>query len=78
MPKNTISVTRPGRYGNPYPLSEYSMEDSLRLCREYFEARLKEDPDFFEPARNKNVACFCKVSDACHGDIVLELANKLN
>ena len=26
--------------------------------------------------RGKNVACFCGVGDPCHGDVLLEIANK--
>lgn len=29
-----------------------------------------------ERARGKNVACFCGLGDPCHGDVVLELANR--
>lgn len=76
MPPNTISVTRPGRYGNPYSLADYDMEDSLKFCREYFEGQLKDDPTFFDSAKDKDVACFCKQGHRCHGDIVLELANR--
>lgn len=26
--------------------------------------------------KNKNVACFCGLDEECHGDVLLELANR--
>jgi hypothetical protein len=26
--------------------------------------------------RGKNLACFCKIGEPCHADVLLELANK--
>jgi hypothetical protein len=30
-PDNTVVVSRPGRWGNPYPVGTYGLETSLRL-----------------------------------------------
>lgn len=32
-PENTVGVTRPSRWGNPFPVSEYGLELSLALFR---------------------------------------------
>lgn len=85
MPANTISVTRPGRFGNPFVIGddyedkdfnevEVTRENCLAFFRSYAEGRLKEDPAWLEPLRGKDVACFCKLESNCHGDILLELA----
>jgi hypothetical protein len=34
MPPNTVSVARPGRWGNPYPVIDYGLALSLRLFKE--------------------------------------------
>lgn len=93
-----ISVTRPGKYGNPYfpgcgigfggfdqnmrPV-HWALEtgtDMVRHFREYIRLMKRDQPQEFEayigPLRGKNIACWCKIGDPCHGDILLELANE--
>lgn len=97
MPLNTVSVTRPGKYGNPYypgcglgfggfdeamqPV-HWRLEtpaDAVRHFREYMRLMKRDEPQRFEelvaPLRGKNVACFCRADEPCHGDVWLELAN---
>ena len=82
MPPNTISVTRPGKYGNPYVIGEMfqgeqiTRKSCLDFFRKYAEIKLQVDPNWLEPLRGKDLACWCKPEDPCHGDIVLELANR--
>lgn len=97
MPENTVSVTRPGKWGNPFkvnmPVPEEwvsklnhddhfhfmkfecgyvdGAENAVWLFRHYVAPTL----DLTE-LRGKNLACFCKIGDACHADVLLELANK--
>jgi hypothetical protein len=33
MPQNAVSVTRPGRFGNPYPVARFGLDLSLDLFR---------------------------------------------
>jgi hypothetical protein len=75
LPPNTRLVTRAGRslgYGNPYSVKEYGREESLRLYRIYLMTRLYEDPAFLEPLKGYNLACYCKLDEPCHADIILE------
>ncbi|HEY0220012.1 MAG TPA: DUF4326 domain-containing protein [Afipia sp.] len=37
MPPNTVSVTRPGKWGNPYRVLNGDVERSVRLFRRLFE-----------------------------------------
>jgi len=82
MPPNTVSVTRPGRWGNPFkigdglpgmPSTKMDAVDAV-MCFELFipqfavEAARKE-------LRGKNLACFCALDQPCHADVLLELAN---
>jgi hypothetical protein len=82
MPPNTVSVTRPGRWGNPYkagdpmdgfPHIKIDAAEAVKLFRHRM-------PDFTrEAARRelagKNLACWCHLDQPCHADVLLELAN---
>jgi hypothetical protein len=35
MPPGGVSVARPTRWGNPYPVEEYGLGEVLRLFREH-------------------------------------------
>ena len=78
MPANTVIVHRPSKWGNPFKADEHGRawavdqyrnwitnhEDGLRLLVAIGELR------------GRNLACFCPLDGPCHGDILLELANK--
>lgn len=82
LPPNTVSVTRPGRWGNPYKIGDdvpglkdcpMDAQDAV-FCFQLF------IPDFTVEAarkelRGKNLACFCALDQPCHADVLLELAN---
>lgn len=92
MPKNTISIARPGRYGNPYRIVEtgtglfnvyngsmliawaISKDMALDLSLEKYEEGLNHE-EIKKELKGKNVACFCKTTERCHGDILLKIAN---
>lgn len=74
MPPNTVSVTRPGRYGNPYRVGP---DGTAQECVDKFRANM---PEFAKEAyrnelRGKNLACFCPLDQPCHADVLLEFAN---
>jgi hypothetical protein len=56
-----------------------SAEDAVELFRRacmYHFARSDDSVDMLLRLRGKNLACFCKPGDACHADVLLELANR--
>lgn len=105
MPNNTVSVTRPGKWGNPFKIGgrykwgglvktgidgamlfmEAFVEDprfttittaeqAIDWYRKYIERRgLHEEVK--KELRGKNLACFCKIGEPCHADVLLEIAN---
>lgn len=88
MPENAVSVTRPGKYGNPYKVGQRVEEDTVpngywfideATCLELFENHvnmmLLDDPHWLDPLRGKDLACFCPLSSPCHADVLLRLAN---
>lgn len=85
MPPNTVSVTRPGRWGNPWKVGQVrgyigdvpqiaTAEDCVELFRCY--AMDPDEPMDVSPLRGKNLACWCAIGQPCHGDVLLEIANR--
>jgi hypothetical protein len=70
MPPNTASVTRPGKWGNPYTVEEYGRDQAIRLYREWLVGK-----DLSE-LHGKDLACYCRLDEPCHADVLLELANR--
>jgi hypothetical protein len=115
LPPNTVCVTRPGRWGNPFVVGGFfCIGDSDPKYRGAFRFAWTQAADseiaartpgrftliqdkahavaFFERLcatgfysakelavlRGKNLACWCRVGDPCHGDVLLRLANVAN
>lgn len=83
MPDNTVSVARPGKWGNPWAVSD---ELPVSLAVRAFSNMLKDpelrasvnypsDDEIRAELGGKNLACWCREGEACHGDVLLELAN---
>lgn len=86
MPENTVSVTRPGKWGNPFKVGDtirdpitgeikrylQTLEDVLAWYRNYLRYRQID----LSELKGKNLACFCPLDKPCHADVLLELANK--
>ena len=80
MPPNTVSVTRPGMWGNPWRVG---VDGSAAECVEKYRAKIASNmwtfptaKDIQQALRGKNLACFCALDQPCHADVLLELANK--
>ncbi|WP_108397598.1 DUF4326 domain-containing protein [Devosia submarina] len=88
MPENTVSVGRPGMWGNPFavgapgPLGRTAHDRGGAVG---FFRQMMEDPELLaaagypadlSPLRGKNLACWCSLDGPCHADVLLELANK--
>lgn len=70
MPPNTVKVTRPGKWGNPFVVGKHgSAEDCVRRFRNYIRGV------DCSALRGKTLACFCALSQPCHADVLLEIAN---
>jgi len=90
MPPNTVSVARPGRWGNPCRIGmyrNYGRADAVRDFRRWldrepgvrsFEIAFGKPPSIETiraELRGKNLACFCPLDQPCHADVLLEIAN---
>ncbi len=79
MPPNTVSVTRPGKWSNPFKVGvgEFRDIDScLRAYREYLMDCIDCGLLDVSEIRGKDLACFCSLEQKCHADILIEIANK--
>ena len=91
MPEGTVTVTRPSRWGNPFPVGrrvdvwydaktynvQLDVEASLALYRMWFyEHSLSWLSDCVKAREGKDLACWCKLSARCHADFLLEYVNK--
>lgn len=98
MPVDTVSVTRPGKFGNPFTIqaaidSGYANPDTAqrfivdcfrdwigpsRSGRDWWQGpesdrRRKAILDGLSTLRGKNLACWCKIGEPCHADVLLDL-----
>ena len=75
-PAGAVVVSRPTRWGNPYPVARYGRDQAVAMFRGY----LADHPELVEAARQelagKDLACWCKPGELCHADIWLEVANE--
>ena len=79
MPPNTINVTRPSKYGNPFVVGR---DGTAAECKEKYriliETNIWSTPnrlDIQKDLRGKNLACWCRMDMPCHADVLLEIAN---
>lgn len=97
LPAGAKKVDRTTRYDNPFKVGDwvdYENREGLmsgvkihspRLALNLFEALLiraiEDNPDFLEPLRARDLACWCKLPaggepDLCHAAILLKYANR--
>lgn len=75
LPPNAICVTRPGRWGNPFP-------EPLAFAAWLESFSPQALAAYLAPLRDKDLACWCPLVDhegqlvPCHRDVLLRLANR--
>jgi hypothetical protein len=79
LPPNTVVVSRPSKWGNPFKATDYY---SVAQAVEDYWGWLLFDTDgqkVLEAARRelrgKNLACWCEAGSPCHADALLELVS---
>jgi Domain of unknown function (DUF4326) len=86
MPPNTLKVDRSTKWGNPFKVDykgmtpELAVQSFKNVLDEFGEyqvsSRVKVTiDDIKRELRGKNLACWCKLSEVCHADMLLEIAN---
>jgi hypothetical protein len=75
-PKDAIYIGRPSKWGNPFLIGrDGTREEVISKYRIYLQFGDHFLLDELEELKGKNLLCFCKPLP-CHGDILLEFANK--
>lgn len=77
LPENTVCVTRPGRWGNPYKAHEFTTgaKGAVMAFRVLVESEEETVAEIRQELHGKNLACFCNLDKPCHADVLLEIAN---
>lgn len=87
MPPNTVSVARPGKWGNPWRVGEEGPLGRTAPDNEgavgFFRMMMTDDemreaagyPRDLAPLRGRSLACWCALNQPCHADVLLEFAN---
>ena len=75
-PPDAVYVGRPSRWGNPFVIGrDGTREEALAKFRSYAVERMASEPRWLEPLAGKDLTCWC-APQACHGDVLMELANQ--
>jgi Leu/Phe-tRNA-protein transferase len=85
LPANTVCVDRSTKWGNPIILQCKIKKPSPRIrrwlseCAAQIYNRLVKNGQIHIPdidkLKGKNLACWCPLSQKCHADVLLEIAN---
>ena len=77
LPENSVLVSRPSRYGNPYRIPKYFLEESIDLYEFWLTNKLLDNPKFLDPLIGKNLVCYCDLDQLCHADILIKYCKKI-
>lgn len=82
MPKNTVYVGRPSKWGNPFIVSEYDNPKKVVSMYDYYISTMlfsvgtsDEYREKIKEIKGKNLACWCPLDQPCHADVLLKIAN---
>ncbi len=76
VPKEAVYIGRPSAYGNPFEIGrDGTREEVIETYRDYVENYPELKAFIEQNLRGKDLVCFC-APKACHGDILLEIANQ--
>ena len=81
MPANTLKVDRATKWGNPFHQKDYEgREGAVEAYRTWMHGDSKDAAKVRaaarEELRGKNLGCWCPLDGPCHGDVLLEIANR--
>ena len=78
IPQGAIAIVRPSIWGNPFKISKEMSRSQVIINFE--KALLAGELKFSlsevkSKLKGKDLACWCKVGEPCHGDVLLRYAN---
>lgn len=77
LPPNTVVVSRPSKWGNPFMAANASGCNCNTCLVARFQMALSVSgiEMIRRELRGKNLACWCPLTRVCHADPLLEIAN---
>lgn len=90
LPPNSVSVSRPGKWGNPFPVGKEGPLGRVAPDQEgavgFFRSMLADpelraaadypsDEEIRASLKGRHLACWCKLGTPCHADVLIEVAN---
>lgn len=75
-PPDTVVVSRPSRWGNPFSVVAYGPRGAVRKYRRWLQTMIAAGEIDLGPLRGKNLACWCAPDAPCHADVLLDIANQ--
>lgn len=74
-PKDAVYIGRPTKWGNPFQIGPNGSRQSvISKYRQWLKDKMTTGELDPKELAGKDLSCWCKPA-ACHGDILLELAN---
>lgn len=73
-----VYVGRPGKWGNPYitgTAARLTIKESISLFEKYIKDWNLED-EIKKELKGKNLSCWCPLTQQCHADVLLKIANE--
>ena len=73
---NSVYIGRPTKWGNPYTIGiDGTREQVIEKYKRYIASRADLQVAAKQELRGKDLVCWC-YPEACHGDILIQIANK--
>nr|WP_269151981.1 DUF4326 domain-containing protein [Pseudomonas luteola] len=75
LPEGAVRVARPGKWGNPFSVAEHGREQAIALFSAYLDQQLAAGALDITELRGKALACWCRLDEPCHADVLIKRAN---
>lgn len=83
MPENAVYVGRPTKWGNPFKVGQVNPYGTVTADKRHawhiYLGFAPQNEQLIAAARfelrGKDLACWCPLSEPCHADVLLKLAN---
>lgn len=81
-PPGAVNCTRPGKFGNPFLVSQHGRDGALKLFRLMLDLpelrkahSYPSDEVIRQELRGRDLMCYCSLDEDCHVDDLLRIAN---
>jgi hypothetical protein len=74
MPASTVYVGRGTAWGNPWRVADVGRQEAVRRFR-CIASDIYSRDDLNE-IKGLDLACWCRLDQPCHADVLLEIANR--